>query len=103
MPGGALLVVRVYEDDRKSWHSRATYEEIIRYLHASDVPGVTVIRDEQGLDPRGRLRSMHSDYSWGLPIRMETYRIGRYDCSIIRRTAALLSCVISDDYYSQCG
>ncbi len=73
MPGGALLVVRVYEDDRKSWHSRATYEEIIRYLHASDVPGVTVFRDEQGLDPRGRLRSMHSDYSWGLPIRMETY------------------------------
>ena len=72
MAAGSLLKIRLHENDRTHWNRRVAYEEIVRHLWSNGAPGVTVFRAEEGLDARGYVQDIHSEYlSTSLPITME--------------------------------
>lgn len=73
MSSGHLLRIRLYESDRNKWYSRAAYEDIVRRLWSSGAPGITVFHDIEGLDARGNLQIVDSDYASNVPITMEVY------------------------------
>lgn len=69
----ALLILRMYEDERRKWFSKPTYQEVVERLWQQGAPGITVFRDEEGVDSRGQVQNILSDYTYGLPITMEIY------------------------------
>ena len=70
---GELVTIRLYESDRQKWYSRAAYEEMVQHLWSRGAPGVTVFRAEEGLDAKGHLQNIYSDYASNLPMTMEVY------------------------------
>ena len=66
-----FIQVDFLESDGGKLFGPPLYEAITRALWEAGAPGVTVLRAEEGLDHRGRLQSIHSDYlSDALPVTL---------------------------------
>lgn len=66
-----FIQVDFLETDGAKLFGRPLYEVIVRTLWEGGAPGVTVLRAEEGIDHRGRLQDIHSDYlSDALPVTL---------------------------------
>lgn len=67
-----FLLLRLNEGERQSLFGAPTYQRAVEELKQSGFAGVTVTRAEFGLDTRGHLQNIHSEYvSDNLPIILE--------------------------------
>ncbi len=67
-----FIQVDFLESDGAKLFGRPLYDVIVRALWEAGAPGITVLRSEEGLDHRGRLQDIHSDYlSDALPVTLQ--------------------------------
>lgn len=65
------LEIHLRESESTGWLGRPLYEEIVRFLWQSGAPGITVFRGEEGLDQRGNIQNIRSEYlSNALPMTL---------------------------------
>jgi PII-like signaling protein len=63
--------VHLREGETYGWLGRPLYEEVVRFLWKNGVPGITVFRGEEGLDRKGHVQHVLSEYmSDALPVSM---------------------------------
>lgn len=65
------IEIHLRESESTGWLGRPLYEEIVHFLWQSGAPGITVFRGEEGLDQRGNIQNIHSEYlSNALPMTL---------------------------------
>ncbi len=110
------LEIRMFEGERKGWFGAPWYQQFVKDLWEAGIPGVTVTRAESGLDRRGNVQNIHSEYvSDNLPIliecvaahdevvvithriqalvpkRLEAWTTTAYDAKLLERTVDIMS------------
>ncbi|QSO51748.1 DUF190 domain-containing protein [Alicyclobacillus curvatus] len=84
------LEIRMYEGERIGWFGAPWYQQLVKELWQAGVPGVTVTRAESGLDRRGNVQNIHSEYvSDNLPIVIECVASDEEVLQISNRIQAL--------------
>ncbi|MCL6625284.1 DUF190 domain-containing protein [Alicyclobacillus shizuokensis] len=74
MSNGAYLEILIYDGERIRPFGKLLYEAILERLVQLGAPGCTVVRGTYGLDRRGHIRDIHSDYtSTPLPISLQMF------------------------------
>lgn len=65
------IQIHLRESETTGWLGRPLYDEVVHLLWQSGAPGITVFRGEEGLDRKGHIQNIHSEYlSNALPITL---------------------------------
>lgn len=74
MVRGSYMKILMHEGDRQHWFGHLAYQDLVQHLWKDGVPGLTVFRADEGLDPKGHIQSIESEYaSENLPLTLEVY------------------------------